>query len=572
MKKRITLFSRSLAIVLAAFALTFGFNACNNKDSQNVQRFKDAAMKLDQTHHTLVNEFDYWPECGIRVTGSHLASLISLTDLEGMLPCPLYVSGPHHNGRWDLENEFNFGHYNPEAIEYLGKIAKKVVADKNFVKLSKPLIDEYLFRQMHIMMVLHDAVYDENLCPVDYREVIFNEMIRSNGYGDDAFYVQAVLALEDGSFVYSNTSDRFLYWWARRWKDGTIDQFYDILSTVYKAYYPEYEFHLEDYLAEGEWEGDYEWENDIYLWETKYNCDLEPDEPIKPEERINESDAIDMIKSAALNLEESHNILDDEYDYWPKGGLRITGSHLFSLITLRTLNRMLPCDLYVSGPHHYSYWELYCSYDFGRYNPEAVRYLNMMAQKVVADEQFVERTRPLVDRYLKTQMYTMMTIYDRLHNKQICDDMNEILVNSMENEGHTYGGTIAGEFLQQMPDYDSEDYPYCDSPAMCLYWWARRNSDGTMDLFHDGLSTIYRAYYPEEYLQFHPSYVVIDGADLRLRLTPSTTGESLKWKDGSNRHPNVGERFPYLGETGDFYQIDFNGNHVWVAKQYTHLD
>lgn len=71
---------------------------------------------------------------------------------------------------------------------------------------------------------------------------------------------------------------------------------------------------------------------------------------------------------------------------------------------------------------------------------------------------------------------------------------------------------------------------------------------------------------------YSPNYVVIDGTELRLRLGPSTSADTFKWKDGTNRHPKVGERFKYLGESGDFYQIDFNGHELWVSKFYTHVE
>ena len=67
-------------------------------------------------------------------------------------------------------------------------------------------------------------------------------------------------------------------------------------------------------------------------------------------------------------------------------------------------------------------------------------------------------------------------------------------------------------------------------------------------------------------------YVVIDGSQLRLRLTPSTDGETFKWKDGSNRHPKKGEKFLYLEETDGFYQIDFHGNRLWVSKSFSHIE
>ena len=67
-------------------------------------------------------------------------------------------------------------------------------------------------------------------------------------------------------------------------------------------------------------------------------------------------------------------------------------------------------------------------------------------------------------------------------------------------------------------------------------------------------------------------YVIIDGSELRLRLGPSTSADTYKWGDGSNRHPKVGEAFRYLGESGDFYKIDFKGTALWVSKLYTHIE
>lgn len=66
--------------------------------------------------------------------------------------------------------------------------------------------------------------------------------------------------------------------------------------------------------------------------------------------------------------------------------------------------------------------------------------------------------------------------------------------------------------------------------------------------------------------------VVIDGSELRLRLGPSTSSETLKLGDESNCHPNVGEKLKCLGESIDFYKIDYKGNEVWVSKQYTHTE
>lgn len=67
-------------------------------------------------------------------------------------------------------------------------------------------------------------------------------------------------------------------------------------------------------------------------------------------------------------------------------------------------------------------------------------------------------------------------------------------------------------------------------------------------------------------------YVVINATELRLRFGPSLDAETFKWGDGTNRHPNKGEKFRYLGESGEFYLIDYKGHELWVSKQYTYLE
>lgn len=481
------LYFTKVVMAIAAIAFVFAFSSCN-KEGKNVKRFQEAAMNLDNTQHTLEYEYDYWPEGGIRATGSHLASLISLSDLEKMLPCPLYVSGPHKNGQWDLYSE-DFGHYNPQAIQYLADLAGKVVADKKFVELSRPLVDQYLYTQMYDMMVLHDVMYDEELYSEGGRQSIFADIMDNYGYSDEAFYIINSLDLEDGTWVYSNFSFEMLYFWARRYTDGTINQFYQALSTVFKAYYPDYEYNYEDFWYEEDWE--------YYdFGETIYNCELEEDLPIEKSERIKESAAIDMIKAATEKLDESVLVLEDEFDYWPECGLRVTAGHLFSLISLRTVNRMLPCDLYVSGPHFFNRWNFNDPWDFGHYNPEAITYLNKLATKIVADKSFVDRTRPLVEKNLKRQMYILREIYNGLNNKEICPDKEAVFDDCMSSQGYCWDA--AAEFKRNMDYIDDDSYVFGNTGEMFIYWWARRNADGTMELFHEGLETIYNAYFPEE--------------------------------------------------------------------------
>ena len=481
---------RKTFLAMMAIVAVVAFSSCN-KDGKTVQAFKDAALNLDNTELTLEYEYDYWPTGGIRNIGGHLASLISLSDLEKMLPCPLYVSGPHKNGQWDLYSE-DFGHYNPQAIQYLADIAEKVVSDKNFVKLSRPFVEHYLGTQMHIMMVMHDAIYDEEFFSEEGRDIVFNDIVESYGYCESASYIIGNLDLYDDDYIYSNFSSEMLQFWARRWIDGTIDEFYDALSTVYLAYNPDYKYDRDFYWLYEWFEGDYE---DFYE-ETYYDVELESDEPITDKERINEKDAIEMIKNATFDLDKSFNVLSSEFDYWPECGLRITASHLFSLISLRTVNRMLPCDLYLEGPHYNNRWDFNNPWIFGYYNPEAIKYLNQMATKIAADEKFVERTKPLVEKNLKRQMFILKSLYDALNNPEICPDKAAVMQEMLGNSGYVWEEGPTLDLLDQL-DIEDGTYVWGNTGNMFLYWWARRWSDDTMELFHEGLETIYNAYFPE---------------------------------------------------------------------------
>lgn len=67
-------------------------------------------------------------------------------------------------------------------------------------------------------------------------------------------------------------------------------------------------------------------------------------------------------------------------------------------------------------------------------------------------------------------------------------------------------------------------------------------------------------------------YVVINTTNLRLRYGPSLQADTYKKSDGTNQHPNKGQKFLYLGEENDFYNIDYYGNSLWVAKEFSYID
>lgn len=65
-------------------------------------------------------------------------------------------------------------------------------------------------------------------------------------------------------------------------------------------------------------------------------------------------------------------------------------------------------------------------------------------------------------------------------------------------------------------------------------------------------------------------YVTVTGEGVRLRLQPSLTAKTLQ-RGGVNVHPKKGERIKYMGDAGDFYKVNFQGNYVYIHKDYARL-
>lgn len=63
--------------------------------------------------------------------------------------------------------------------------------------------------------------------------------------------------------------------------------------------------------------------------------------------------------------------------------------------------------------------------------------------------------------------------------------------------------------------------------------------------------------------------VVVTGTNVRLRLAPNLQSNVLTNSNGENVHPEKGEHLKYLGETSEFYRVEYRGQNVWISKQFT---
>ena len=61
--------------------------------------------------------------------------------------------------------------------------------------------------------------------------------------------------------------------------------------------------------------------------------------------------------------------------------------------------------------------------------------------------------------------------------------------------------------------------------------------------------------------------VVVKGTNVRLRLGPSTNHQILS-KGNKPVYPRKGERMKYLGETDDFYHVEYKDAQVYISKKF----
>lgn len=65
--------------------------------------------------------------------------------------------------------------------------------------------------------------------------------------------------------------------------------------------------------------------------------------------------------------------------------------------------------------------------------------------------------------------------------------------------------------------------------------------------------------------------VIVDGTHVRLRMAPSTEGKIVEDAPNKPHYVNKGDVLPYLGTSGNFYKVKFDGKVVYVSRDYSHL-
>lgn len=67
------------------------------------------------------------------------------------------------------------------------------------------------------------------------------------------------------------------------------------------------------------------------------------------------------------------------------------------------------------------------------------------------------------------------------------------------------------------------------------------------------------------------SVVVVNGKNVRLRWGPSLNASIYTNGYGKPIYPSKGTRLTYLGQTGNWFKVRYNGNVLYISKDYSYL-
>ena len=206
---------------------------------------------LEGTHNTC-DEFDYFPDGGIRIFACHVFSLASYERIVGATSLAPFVSGPHQGGL-DLHATDDFGHYDPAFVRFVAEHAVPAQRDSALRAATQAHYDRYVAPLARILFATHQKLADNPACAAaelaEYRAAIERGDTRDyvepwfffmndtycrhrrgeyedyDDYGFDGGY--------DGNVV--KTSVGF---WLRRTLDGTESTFFDALVVLMDTYEP----------------------------------------------------------------------------------------------------------------------------------------------------------------------------------------------------------------------------------------------------------------------------------------------------------------------------------------------
>lgn len=213
----------------------------------------DAARRvwngLDGSANSCDGVFDYWPTGGMQVFACHVWSIASHESLASLSPMPIFLRGPHEKGLV-LDDERQFGHYNPEFVTWFTAHAIPGADDAAFKAATTTIYDAYVRFLAEIYLAAYDKAIAEPACFAAERDAYAEHVEKGTlpGYYYERWYWWLndgfcanrnggfnTFKADDGGFD-GNVTKSAMGFWVRRSLDGTMDQWHQGLRKLTQTY------------------------------------------------------------------------------------------------------------------------------------------------------------------------------------------------------------------------------------------------------------------------------------------------------------------------------------------------
>lgn len=227
---------------------------------------------------------------------------------------------------------------------------------------------------------------------------------------------------------------------------------------------------------------------------------------------------------AIIPTEESEGI------YWPGGSAHTIVTQLLKKISMNYLVNQYGKPIFLEGPHTDTSFQLQSLTKFGHYDPAFLTWLDQHLDQILAERDFVERTKSVVSRYLLGTVELYLTSYYYLiNNPEIRDEIlldymmkykdesldenhhRAFFIPSLRKDNPDWNGEAKSEqYIWYYPEattqFDwiltrmNEKWQYLPVGSAIMFWM-RRSIDGTDQQFVDLLTKFYRGYDADKYDQ-----------------------------------------------------------------------
>lgn len=227
--------------------------------------------ELKKNINNLATIFGQAKNSGPKTVTDKLTKKLSYYYVSRAFGQPIFINGPHSDTVLDLNAIEEFGYYNPEFLTWLQSHFKAILADKDFVAQTKPLVDEYLLNSAELFLVtdyylkdnpaIRDALLQEyknqyrnyNLEANHHYHLYIEQIMKKNpnwdGTDKTKQYIweyppvttqmeQLLIELDQQKWYYTQYGTA-IFFWMRRAIDGTDQQFLTLLTDFMQAYDPE---------------------------------------------------------------------------------------------------------------------------------------------------------------------------------------------------------------------------------------------------------------------------------------------------------------------------------------------